>query len=231
MRIIYTWFKSNYKKWYAEDFEIVTLITSLRKSLEYYSDIALYTDEYSKKLIDKYNLPIKIELRQRENSKLWCINKINVYEEQTKPFIHLDTDFIILEKLPETFENARIGLQHKEDFSFMYKDNLNIIGIEANTEDAYNNGIYVCNDITVNTEYCKRAREFAEKVKHIKPLIAFNATVEQYSLASVLKDLNIIPTLLTDNVETLELKGVIHLMHNKNSEKYYNKVKTIYDSV
>ena len=228
MNIIYTWFKNRYKKWYSEEFEILTLITSIKKSSEYYNNIILYTDEQSKKYIESYNLPIQIKIVEENDSKLWVLNKISTYEKQTKPFIHIDADCILLKKLPEEFKEAQIGFQSKEDFKY-YKDRLG--DIKVNTEDVFNFGIYVCNDLSINEKYCAGARNLAEKIKNIKPLLAYNTVVEQNYMASLLKDLNIVPSLLYENIEDINEEELLHLMHNKNSKEYFNKIKQIYERI
>ncbi len=235
MNIIYTWFKNRYRKWYSEEFEILTLVISIKKASEYYDDITLYTNQDSLKYIEEYNLPIKIEIVEESESKLWVINKINTYEKQAEPFIHLDADCILLNRLPQELEKAQIGFQSKEDFLF-YKDRLEYlvssdININVNTEDVYNFGIYVCNDLSVNERYCVGVKKLIEEIKDVKPLLAYNIVAEQYTMSSLLKELNMTPSLLTENIESLEEKGILHLMHNKNSEEYFKKIKLLYETV
>ncbi len=99
--------------------------------------IHLVTDSFGKKiLIDKLGLAYdEVSLAFDEMPllppDLWAFGKLYAYSIQKKPFIHIDADVYLWDKLPSYIENANLLGQEFEDFSQnqypLYREILNQI--------------------------------------------------------------------------------------------------------
>ena len=242
MKAVYTWHLSKKRRWITKEFEIITLVTSLNYTLKQFKDVVLYTDEESLKELKDYKLPsINVILKERVNHNLWILDKVNTYSIQTEPFIHIDADFIIEKELASNFLISDIGFQSFDDFNnshcFFYKNLLNNLLIkniihEPILQHAYNFGIYLCNNLEINKIYCEEVFKISERViKEKMTLLAYNTPIEQHTITKILKNYNIIPSLLLKdyNEKNAEEVGFIHILHNKNNKKYFEKIKNLYE--
>ncbi|MEO1487503.1 MAG: DUF6734 family protein [Bacteroidota bacterium] len=88
---------------------------------KYYEEVELVTDLAGKKLlIDTLNLPYSSVRTDFENlshypKQLWAIGKLYTYSLQDKPFLHVDGDVYIWEKLDNTLDNAELIGQHMDN--------------------------------------------------------------------------------------------------------------------
>jgi hypothetical protein len=238
VKAIYTWHSYKKNKWVSKDFEILTLLTSIKKSLDFFSNVELYTDSESFKELTTYDLSqIKIIIKDRVEHELWVIDKVNTYVLQTEPFIHIDCDFIFL-KAPKTiFLQSEIGFQSVDKFTNeignCYIPRINNLlqcgaPIYYNIEEAYNFGVYLCNNLEINTQYCKKVFKLSDFIlDNIAPVLAYNIVAEQYVMRSLLESKKIWVRTLTEEYEDNE--DFLHLMHNKKNKNYCNKIKELYE--
>ena len=132
---------------------------------KYYGKITLYTDKKGKEwLIDKLKLPyddviVCMDEINNVNPIYYAYSKLYVYSLQDKPFLHVDGDTYIFDKLPIDYKNSDLVCQSYEyNFSFYGKvlkqvcENLNNLPIEIynyNSENfqAINAGIIGGKDV------------------------------------------------------------------------------------
>ncbi|MCI1683929.1 MAG: hypothetical protein LKI39_15455 [Bacteroides sp.] len=87
---------------------------------QFYDEVELVTDsEGAELLINKLHLPYTsckttLDKLSGKNPALWTLGKIAAYEEQEKPFIHVDGDIYIWKPFPNRIENAGILAQNVE---------------------------------------------------------------------------------------------------------------------
>jgi hypothetical protein len=238
MNAIYTWHKDLKNKWLNTDFEIKSLLKTIRNSSIFFKSVILYTDEESLKYLDDCSLEgIKIVLKPRVLHKLWVMDKINTYSLQTEPFIHIDIDFIFTKTPNEDFLKNSVGFQHidsseESSWEFCYLPRIkNLVNLNTditlNTNCAYNFGVYLCNDLKINERYCKETSKLSKQIlEKTVNASAYNIVLEQYVMSSLLEKLKVIPMFLIDKYKEEEAKkiGFIHLMGNKKNKEHYERI-------
>lgn len=204
---------------------------SLALAKKHYSTVELITNS------DGYNimkdLPFSnfhIELNNIPNyPTIWCLGKIYAYKYAcsiNEPFLHLDGDVLLWEKLPESLTNSNIFAQ-SYDYEIMsnnvynaaklYQDLNCNVPTEWFTNDntkAFNMGIFGGSDIPLINGYCDFVINMINNPNYINLWLAqpgvlssseigeFNSSttksclVEQGNLAIYCKNNNIIPSLL-----------------------------------
>ena len=96
---------------------------------QFYDEVELVTDSQGAELlINKLHLPYTsckttLDNLSGKNPAIWAIGKIYAYEEQEKPFIHVDGDIYIWKPFPTRVENAGILAQNVEK-NYPYNINL-----------------------------------------------------------------------------------------------------------
>jgi hypothetical protein len=175
----------------------------------YYNHVELYTNDLGNEiLINRLKLPydkVNIVLSNLEfPSKLWAYPKLYVYSLQKKPFLHIDGDVYLWEKLaPEIHHRPLIAQNIEVDKSYyrnlihvLLKEDLVLPDVIANALDsenglaAYNAGIIGGTDVDFFKDYTTEAFNFFKinsgKLERIN-LSPFNTIFEQvlfYCLAS-----------------------------------------------
>jgi hypothetical protein len=90
---------------------------------QFYDQVELITDNVGKKiLVDQIQLPyskVSTSLTELNGypSKAWALGKLKAYGLQTEPFLHVDGDVYIWQKLNDSIENASLVVQSRTDFS------------------------------------------------------------------------------------------------------------------
>lgn len=127
---------SKSKKYFVEDFEILTTILSALKWRQHNGNIKMITDEvganYYKKLgIEEiWDLGIDILLTQENMQQIdpflfWAAGKIYALSTQQTPCVMIDTDFIVWQSLKDELFKFEICTIHDEaiyDDVYPYKD-------------------------------------------------------------------------------------------------------------
>lgn len=108
-----------YGGWLDYRYMIMSMMYSCLTLKRFYPDLKLYTDSQGVNiLIDKLKLPYESVLNCLDdidvNVSIWVYAKLLAYKMQTSPFIHIDNDIFIWEKMPKRIENAALICQNKE---------------------------------------------------------------------------------------------------------------------
>ncbi|WP_340199022.1 DUF6734 family protein [Ascidiimonas sp. W6] len=168
--------------WLHKKYYYFSWALSCLKFKEIYGNIELVTDKAGYELlINTLELPytsVKVELDILNNyhEKLWAIGKLHAYRIQEEPFLHVDGDVFIWEKLGASIEAASLVAQHREIDLAHYQDAYDdLIKYhhyipEVITQDykkhgkidASNAGIFGGNNIDFFQEYVKKAFDFID---------------------------------------------------------------------
>ena len=174
----------NQKKYFINDFEILTTILSALKWREYNGSIKMVTDSIGKAyyeylgLTDLWDLGIETTLDDINhiNSKLyWAAGKIYSLQRETSPIVMMDTDFIVWNKQKFIVNEDDIFVIHKEELNNSIYPPINKV-LHNNTYELNPNFDYTvlpCNTSFVyvgNSEfkdyYTKASIDFMENVNH-----------------------------------------------------------------
>lgn len=231
MKMIQT-FWSGYKDplidgfgWLSPQYNLMSWTLSCLCLKENYDDVVLYTDSIGYSLFYEYlQLPYKDIIIQYDNlnchRNLWAYPKLLTYSIQDKPFLHIDGDVYLPNKLPQRIEDGSLVGQNKEIGTSYYKHMMNEImkssisipellleELKKDSISSYNAGIIGGYDIKFIKEYCKDAFEFI-KINNLNNIdsssvnINLNILFEQilfYCLVS--KDKRKVSTLIKEKVK------------------------------
>jgi hypothetical protein len=95
---------------------------SVELAHRHYPDTALVTDdEGARLLVDQLKLPfarVSLELNALRDcdSGWWALGKLHAYRLQTEPFVHIDSDVFLWNRLPAELEAAPVFAQSPEVF-------------------------------------------------------------------------------------------------------------------
>lgn len=187
--------------WSHADFHFLSWILSCLKLKEYYPEVELITDDKGKKIwIDILKLPydqVSLSLNdlQDKNERVWTLGKLWSYSLQRQPFLHIDGDVFIWQKLP--FGHEPLMAQHKESRFEHNRCFLNLLrekGYEfpasigwndANVNEV-NAGVLGGNDLSFFAEYTQTAfgflRDNRDKINVLNAsneITAVNTLMEQ----------------------------------------------------
>jgi hypothetical protein len=107
-------------EWLHQKYLLMSWALSCLQLRTFYHEVELITDDIGKSiLIDQLDLPytnVDTTLNDLDNISpdMWAYGKIMAYRIQTTPFIHIDGDVYIWEKLPQRLEAADLIAQHFE---------------------------------------------------------------------------------------------------------------------
>ena len=90
--------------------------------------IDLYTNNTIKKQILDIGLPydnIDTDILQNSTSDLFCIPKLRIYREIKEPFVHIDTDTLIYNRIDFTRANSSVMFSHPDIKKPHYRDSYN----------------------------------------------------------------------------------------------------------
>lgn len=209
MRIVQSFWCCNqdplYNKagWLAPEYNLMGWALSCLQLKKYYSNVTLYTDSLSAKiLLDKLFLPydevyICFDELRGYQQQLWALPKILTYSFQDKPFLHVDGDVFVWEKFSDSLLKSRLIAQNLEEATVYYKEMLNNIEkhlsyfpdevkadrLTSKNIYAYNAGILGGRDIDFFQEYTHKAFQFISNNSNELEMIQasnFNIFYEQY---------------------------------------------------
>lgn len=203
---------------------------SLALATKHYNDVELITDSNGYELMK--NLPFsnfRIELNNvSDYPTIWSLGKIYAYKyacSVNEPFLHLDGDVLLWEKLPLALTNSRIFAQ-SEDYTMMENHVYDIyrlqydIGHPVPTEwksnanlMCYNMGIFGGQDISLINGYCDFVIDMinnpiydslwrglpgtlSETQDEFNSSLTKSCAIEQANLAIYCKNQNVIPAVL-----------------------------------
>ena len=126
-----TAYKCNRNANFSLEDELIFWKFSLALANKNYNNVYLICDRFYLKLLGK--LPFKkifpILSIRKDQAHIWSIGKIFAYDfiaHQNRPFIHLDSDVFLWEKLPEKLVNKSVFVQNKEHLSYPNEKNRNL---------------------------------------------------------------------------------------------------------
>jgi hypothetical protein len=105
------------------DYQILYTILSALRWKHHNGPIKLYTDSIGLSfykqlgitdLYDEINIDFLNNLKDVDPALFWTSGKIQALQNETVPFVFLDQDFIIRDKVPEKFYQGDIGIGHWE---------------------------------------------------------------------------------------------------------------------
>lgn len=151
-------------------------IVAHNKAAQHYKNVYLVTD--SKSLPMFKDIPftkIYTNLDELQNidkkyHRYWCLGKIKAMElasSKKRPFVQIDYDVFLNKPLPKNIISADLFCQSPEPVD-VYSYNLNLfyenykyLGYAKNKpKDAFNCGIFGCNDFKFMNKFCKSTQEF-----------------------------------------------------------------------
>ncbi len=166
--------------WLNPQYHLMSWALSCLSLKENYKNIVLYTDSKGYKIFaEKLNLPYTDIIIQYDNLSCpqphWAYPKLLTYSYQQEPFIHIDGDVYLPNKLNSSIEVSDLIAQNKEIGSKYYKNMMNDIlqksllmpnllqeELKKDSITSYNAGIIGGNDLDFIKEYCQTAFDFIE---------------------------------------------------------------------
>ena len=164
--------------WLEPQYNLMSWALSCLSLKQNYDTVVLYTDSVGYKLFHgNLQLPYKKIIVQYENlnchKELWAYPKLLTYSIQDKPFIHVDGDVYLPDRLPSEIESGALIAQNAETGTQYYKRMMdrimespisipNLLLKELNKESisSYNAGVIGGNDLAFIKEYCQTAFAF-----------------------------------------------------------------------
>ncbi len=195
------------------DFLFTTALSILCAS-RHFKEVQFISSDWALDVIKPLGLPItsysnKLNEMKRVSKYFWAYGKLLAYNEQTKPFVHIDNDVFLFDPLPPRILKARLCFQSWEPFSqkgYHYYELLRpcfdkapvkpqIIADNPVTDFAYNCGICGGHDLEFFKEWMKCSEEYIFAPENHdtffkqfdKVLIHQNLFHEQYFAASLIK--------------------------------------------
>lgn len=191
--------------WMGCEYHWMSWALSCLQLTQLYGGVELVTDERGKALlVDQLGLPyskvhtILDERLQNYLPEFWSLAKIVSYAQQQEPFLHIDGDFFIWQKLPEHITQAEVVAQNLEINLSYYRSHLNLLAKEwqhihplLQVQDlpdviySANAGIFGGQNIAFIQDYCKAAFAFLDDNRadwHKAKVEQLNVIFEQYLL-------------------------------------------------
>jgi hypothetical protein len=193
--------------WTEKKYNYMSWALSCLKFKKYYGYIELITDQVGNELlIDKLKLPydnveIKLDTLNDFPHDLWAVSKLLCYTLQDDPFMHVDGDVYIWDKM-ESIANKPLVAQN-EDYDLIYyydvwKDLLNNFDYIPNfmIDDiknqkvirAANAGVFGGTDVAFIKDFAYEALDFLEQNKQAFNKVNLGSSVliyEQYLFSSL----------------------------------------------
>ena len=113
-------------EWRSEFHELLGWVLSVETARKSYSTTALVTDDAgARMLVDALGLPFDTvstalnDLNDRGPDPEWrFLGKLYAYRRQERPFVHLDNDVFLWNRLPDWLETASVFAQNPEYITF-----------------------------------------------------------------------------------------------------------------
>lgn len=220
----------NFGGWLDKKYFYYCWALSCLQLCKYYSNVDLVTDEFGKAIfIDLMELPYtsystELENISSTNTDLWAQGKLYTYLQQDQPFIHIDGDVLIWDKLDETIINSNLVAQNPEnnvDFYFKIWDDIQktfsyIPDYMNDTFEKYgivscNAGVFGGTDIAFIKDFANEALKFLKVNEDSFSKIDAGMSVliyEQFLFSSFAKKQNKEVSYLLGEAATFDFEGV-----------------------
>jgi len=187
--------------WISYKYFIMSNCLSCLTAKRYYNQVELYTDQYGYNLfIDQLNLPYtyadqNLNDLDSEDSRLWVLGKLKTIEIQREPFIHMDNDVYLWEKLSNSNSPDFLIAQNLLPVPLPYQRSLkeihdnfqfvpNCLKMMTSSHDTLANiGVFGGNNLEFFRDYCHTAFELLAKNRDQLKLInvgIFNQILDEY---------------------------------------------------
>ncbi|MGG9960283.1 DUF6734 family protein [Ferruginibacter sp. SUN106] len=210
--------------WAAPEYHLMGWALSCLQLKKMYGYVDLYCNSIAAELlIDKLALPYNNVYITHDNlkiadEKLWALPKVFTYGLQEEPFLHVDGDVFLFEKLPDILLKSELIAQNVEEATNYYLDTQNelmkyftyfpnCVANDFNSSSpikAVNAGVLGSNNIEFIKEYTNLAFEYIRRnVQHFSSLNVdkFNVFFEQHLFYSLAKEREIpINVLIKDTI-------------------------------
>jgi hypothetical protein len=109
--------------WPSEKHHLLAWVLSVESASRHYPDTQLVTDKAGARLlVDELGLRVQhvttaLESLTDHDPSLWMMGKLRAYRLQDVPFVHIDTDVFLWQRLPEKVERAAVFAQNPEHFT------------------------------------------------------------------------------------------------------------------
>lgn len=166
--------------WINPQYHLMSWALSCLSLKENYKDVVLYTDSNGYKVFAQLlELPYKDVIIQYNNLSCpephWAYPKVLTYSLQNEPFIHVDGDVYLPNKLSPHVEMSGLIAQNLEKGSSYYKNMMNDVlqrgislpaylkeELDKDSIGSYNAGILGGNNLELIKEYCQTAFHIIE---------------------------------------------------------------------
>lgn len=187
----------------------VFLSLSVEYSKKQFKEVKLVTNVEGKKILaDRYKIGFTKICTGLEGEdidpELWAYAKVKAYALQTEPFISIDLDVILWQRIPNKWLKSKMLFQNKEDFcvergyqplvNAMERTTVSDFCKSQNIKYAYNCGVVLANDLSVIKKWYELASEFINSPVNVNfwnyqnNKEQFNYLFEQYFIACVVKN-------------------------------------------
>lgn len=231
--------------WRNYRYTLLSMAYSCLTISKYYPNIHLYTDDYGLNLL--YNIlrlpyhDIHTNLNSIDNidESFWAYGKIITYAEQEEPFIHIDNDIFLWNRLPKYIEEAKLSCQSMEMINkYALTDYLSTIKYirkhipqaphyirNSRCTAAANLGIYGCNALEFNHYYCEEVKKTVREmydgmIQSGKNRGRFNVIFEQLVFTELAEKENIPITCLVKSGDIDELVKYCSIETAQQESKY-----------
>jgi len=219
----------------------------------WYDDVELYTDELGYNIFRDF--PVKITLLKKERiDELWMYSKIEAMEQQTTPFIHIDTDVFLRKYVDFGDYDVIVERREVKEFYSHYKEQIYWFDKLMDGHKMWNPelvfslncGTVGFNNLDIRDDFIKQYYVMEEKFidnlesfqylrdKWYEPCIV----MEQYNLTSVLDYNRINPKILIDEYDSDKQRllankiGYVHLYGgSKYEQKNVNRINSLLDEL
>ena len=229
MIAVYSLWEDNRKKTnggFRSKKELATCLTlSVLESKKQFKSVEFWTNDYGAELVERYKIPfnkVHVQLNHFNdnlNPDFWAYIKLWTYAQQTEPFVHIDNDVILWQKIPEEVNSKKMFFQNIESLE-THKGYLTTTRLaydcpkldknllDENPKFALNCGIVGCNDLSLISEWKEKVDEYLFSLENteywntIKDKHSHNHLFEQYFISSLISSkglYNEVYTLLGEN--------------------------------
>lgn len=251
MKIVYSYWETGNglerpSNWFSSRFMLSSMVISVLHSYKHYGRVEMVTDSRSKLWIEKLGLPFESiktdldELHNKYDKQSWAMGKIKAYSIQDEPFMHVDLDVILFEKLSTKFTSNELYVQNFEPFNIeVYNSNyipyIEMLEVQSDNlpmgfydkQRALNLGVYGCNNLEFNKLFYDSVFKFMDSnesyLKAFVPLDKLCVVWEQYFCAVIADRMGLsIGTIIDPGYKLATESGYTHLLVDKYKENVAN---------
>src|SRR5687767_1744547 len=114
--------RHHHRVWASPRHHLFSWVLSVRTAVRHYGPAVLYTDTAGAKLlVDRIGLEFDevhtdLDALDAVDEGWWALGKLYAYRAQREPFVHIDSDVFLWQRLPPQLEQAPLLAQNPEPF-------------------------------------------------------------------------------------------------------------------